>query len=57
MTIGLNDKENGHIGVNVIHLTSLYLNYNLFYTEIIGPPALKLYAVLPAGVEIIKPSP
>jgi len=48
MTIGLNERERGHIGVITIAFTSAYN---------IGPPADKLYAVDPLGVENINPSP
>lgn len=47
-TIGLNDKDNGHIGAIDIDATSFY---------IIGPPADKKYAVEPVGVDTIIPSP
>ena len=45
---GRKDRECGAIGVSEIDGT-------LFWT--IGPPAAKLYAVLPVGVEMIRPSP
>src|SRR3989339_1942444 len=47
ITIGRNDSECGHIGV--ITKTSIKV-------ESIGPPAERLYAVEPVGVEIIRPS-
>ena len=47
-TIGLNDKEWGQMGVTIIAGTD---------GCIIEAPAATAYAVLPVGVETIKPSP
>ena len=46
-TIGLNDKECGHIGVTMMAGTLGW---------IMDAPAATAYAVLPVGVEIIKPA-
>ena len=46
MTIGLNDNDKGHIGDMIVQGTSLWT---------IGPPADRLYAVEPVGVDIINP--
>ena len=46
--IGRKDKLKGQIGTMRIPLIEVWT---------IGPPALKLYAVLPVGVAIMSPSP
>ena len=46
-TNGLNDNDNGHMGTIIIEQTSFW---------IMGPPADRLYAVDPLGVDMIKPS-